>query len=118
MHNTMRDVLESADLEWQNAIDEGRLVDALKTDEPHDVIHEIADSCVPIYNADLLQIACDDFEIATAEPESGPAFDGTPTPLNIIAANVYEAIEAHLWEKWNTFKAETEDAAMENTVPA
>ena len=57
-----------------------------------DDIYEIADGAVPIYNSDLLEVAADSPMVAMAEPECGPAFDGTPTPINIIAANIYEAI--------------------------
>lgn len=68
-------------------------------DQPHDTIHEIADSGIPIYNATLLELAANDNELALSEPELGPAFDGTATPINIIAANVFEAIEAALWDR-------------------
>jgi len=63
-----------------------------------DIIHEIADSSVPVYNNDLISLAYHDMSLAVDEPELGPAFDGTPTPINIIAANVYEAITAALYE--------------------
>jgi len=78
-------------------------------DEPHDVIHEFADSGTPCMNATLLQLAADNYDLALAEPEVGPAFDGKPTPVNIIAANVYEAIEAGLWEEWERIKQEREE---------
>ncbi len=67
-------------------------------DEPHDTIAEIADSFTPIYYYDLLQLAANNLCLGTDEPELGPAFDGSPTPCNIIAANVYEAISNHLFE--------------------
>ena len=75
--------------------------DYLEEDQPHDDFHEIADSSTPVYNYDLLMYAANDLYLATEEPELGPAFDGSPTPCNIIAANIYEAIEAGLWEWWN-----------------
>jgi len=68
--------------------------------EPHDVIHEIADGCVPLYTSQLLSLAVEDIELATATPELGPAFDGSPTPVNIIAANLFEKIESALWQAW------------------
>ena len=43
------------------------------------MIHEIADSSVPVYTSDLLALACADTSLATDEPELGPAFDGSPT---------------------------------------
>lgn len=69
--------------------------------EPHDAIHEVADGAVPVYTGDLMELAAQDIALATDEPEIGPAFDGSPTPVNIVAANVYERITAALWEFWN-----------------
>ena len=79
-------------------------------DEPHDVIHEIADGSVPVYHHDLLKIASENNDMATNEPEIGPAFDGSPTPVNIIAANVFEAIYAGLWEEVREIQEEREEA--------
>jgi hypothetical protein len=59
---------------------------------------------VPIYTGDLLRLAADNLQLATDEPELGPAFDGTPTPVNIIAANVFEHIEQELWQAWQAMQ--------------
>lgn len=64
--------------------------DLADVDEPHDIIHEIADGAVPVYTSALMHLAAQNNDLALTEPELGPAFDGTPTPVNIIAANVYE----------------------------
>ena len=82
------------------------------SDDPTDagVIHEFANEAVPVYNGDLLQLAADlSNGIATTAPDIGPAFDGTPMPINIIAANVYEAVEAGLYEEWQRIEEERED---------
>jgi len=63
-----------------------------------EMVFEISDSNVPIYNGDILQLAADNYDLALNEPELGPAFDGSPTPINIIAANIFEHIENRLWE--------------------
>lgn len=63
-----------------------------------DTIHELADGLVPVYTSDLMQLAANNLSLATDVPELGPAFDGSPTPVNIIAANVYEWLTAQLWE--------------------
>ncbi len=74
------------------------------------VLHEFADGAVPVYNYDLLQLAAElDNGLALTEPEAGPAFDGTPTPINIIAANVYEAVEAELHEEWRRIEEGREE---------
>jgi hypothetical protein len=87
---------------WNNYPDEF----GPRGDEPHDVVHEIADSSVPVYTADLLALACQNNGLATDTPELGPAFDGSPTPINIIAANVFEAIEGALWAAWSEIAGE------------
>jgi hypothetical protein len=79
-------------------------------DDPGDVIYEIADGAVPVYTRELLELALDDVSLATDTPEFGPAFDGSPTPANVIAANVYESICADLWEAWNALKSNETDA--------
>lgn len=70
----------------------------------YDEIHSIADSLTPIYNGELLELACDNNELATSEPELGPAFGGEPTPINIIAANVYEFICNYMYENEESIK--------------
>ena len=67
-------------------------------DEIGDTIHELADGLVPVYTSDLMQLAADNLNLATDAPELGPAFDGSPTPSNIVAANVYEWLSGELWE--------------------
>ena len=58
-----------------------------------DLATEIADSNVPVYTYELAQWGAHNVnELMLAEPDIGPAFDGAPTPTNIIAANIYEAI--------------------------
>ncbi len=93
---TLSTILEGAreDLldRWTNYRDEF----GPRDDYASDVIAEIADSSVPVYTYDLMRIAAEDNSLATDEPELGPAFDGSPTPVNIIAANVYEAISNDL----------------------
>ena len=67
--------------------------------ELSDLVHEIADGAVPIHTSDLMEVASNSIgSIATREPELGSAFDGRPTPTNIIAANIYEALCEAMWE--------------------
>lgn len=86
----------------QNAIEELKddIKDGNEFDE-NDRIHELADSWTPIYYSEILSLAADNLDLATDEPELGPAFDGSPTPINIIAANIYEAIYNGVWEFWS-----------------
>lgn len=97
---TMNDILnqaeESLKEDYMRHWDDEEMEDFL--DDPGDTIHEIADSNVPVYTYDLMMLAAGDLCLATEDPELGPAFDGSPTPVNIIAANVYERITEHLYE--------------------
>lgn len=74
----------------------------------HDLIFSICDSSVPVYTSHLLELASDNISLAVDTPELGPAFDGSPTPANIIAANVFEAIEQDLFEYWEELKDDEE----------
>ncbi len=76
--------------------------------EPHDTIHEIADSSVPIYYSDLFKLAESNYSLLTEEPDLGPAFDGANTPINIIAANAYEYVQNDLWEYHREWERELE----------
>ena len=82
------------------------------TNAPHDIIHEIADSNVPVYNHDILKMASEEYDLSLAEPELGPAFDGTPTPVNIIAANIFEALEAECWEEHKAMSDRREESEV------
>jgi len=70
--------------------------DLLDTQDPYDYIAEVADGSVPVYYYDLAQYGANNLDLATEVPELGPAFDGEPTAVNIIAANIYEAVSNHL----------------------
>jgi len=79
-------------------------------DDPTDeAIFEIADSSTPIYNYDILQLAASNLFLATDAPDIGPAFDGSPTPINIIAANIYEYISNALYQRWSEIEKEKEE---------
>lgn len=101
----MFDILRGARQELREYLEDWT-EDDFEQDEPHDIIHEIADSNVPVYTSDLMQLAADYLPLATNEPELGPAFDGSPTPTNIVAANVYDTITEDLWEEYSKIKDE------------
>jgi hypothetical protein len=105
----IRQIIEHAEKKLRERWENG-LVDK---DEPQDTIHEIAATHVPISNITILECAVDDIDLATSEPKLGPAFEGSPTPINIIAANIYEAIEQALWELYRELQEEEEDEVEE-----
>jgi len=75
--------------------------------DPYEMAHEVADGLVPVYTYDLLMMAADDLMLATVEPENGPAFDGSPTPVNIIAANIYDRLYEEAWEELQLWQERT-----------
>lgn len=99
INNVINDAIENFK-EALQYMDDNERHDFIEQDEPHDLIFETSDGAVPIYTTDILECAVSDLYLATEEPELGPAFDGSPTPVNIIAANIFEAINNALWEWW------------------
>ena len=97
MSNKLEDLVTDAIQSFESDYDN----DALYQGEPHDIINEIADGMTPTLTYNLLIMATENLNLAVDEPELGPAFDGSPTPINIIAANIYEYLTNALWEWWN-----------------
>ena len=91
---TLRDCISGAVADLDDHLERGD--DPWNGDE-HAMISELADSAVPVYNADILRITSEEPEIAHTAPDYA-AFDGTFTPVNVAAANIYEAIQASLWK--------------------
>ena len=73
-------------------------------------LHEIVDSAVPLHTSDLMELAAEHIALAVNEPELGPAFDGAPTPVNIVAANVYEYLMDKANDEWQTILDERAEA--------
>ena len=99
---TLRDCILGAVADLDDHLDQGD--DPWNGDE-HAMIHELADNAVPVYNADILRITAEEPEIAHTAPDYA-AFDGTFTPVNVAAANIYEAIQTALWERLEERKIE------------
>lgn len=77
---------------------------------PEDTITEYVDSSVPVYNSTLLELAASNNSLALDEPEI-LAFDGTATPINAIAGNIYERLSEVANEEWESIKDEAEGCA-------
>lgn len=84
MSTTWNELRELAIIELKERLDAGWLEDI------YGPIYEIADSLVPCQTWDLLELALDNLRIASVQPEWWPSFDWSNTPINLIAANVYE----------------------------
>ena len=75
---------------------------------PEDLCHEVADAWTPIYTWNIAMYAASDITLLTEVPECGPAFDGSATPLNLIAANIYERLSdvcSDTLDDWRAFQA-------------
>jgi hypothetical protein len=86
-----------------------------------EIIHEIADSQVPVYNRELLEMAAEDYSegLAIEEPDI-LAFDGKSTAVNAIAGRVFEELSEHLHDTWGELweeaqEMEDEDESEEET---
>jgi hypothetical protein len=66
--------------------------DVLSTINDDGTMDEIADSHVPVYTSDIMDLASVG-EIYGHENDLPPAFGGEPTPQNIIATSIYEVLE-------------------------
>jgi hypothetical protein len=71
-------------------------------------ITEIYDSAVPIYTSDIMLIGSVS-DVYSREPECGPAFDGSPTPQNIIAGIIYDILSETAWEELREYLEELEN---------
>ena len=89
--------------DWQDTLDE------VANFECEDWIHEIADTSVPVYTYDIMECAMEDMSLATDVPEIGPAFDGSQTAANIVAANIYEKVCNHLYDMEQSIKRKVVD---------
>lgn len=72
---------------------------------PEDILHEIADSCVPIYNYELLEVAQSDLWLAVEELEIF-AFGGDHTAVGAIAGNLFRELEQVAREEWQKIERE------------
>jgi hypothetical protein len=74
---------------------------------PNDVIHEIADSSVPIYTGDRIDAFASDYSLASRDLElAGPDM----SIIDLMGIAIYEAISEALWETWREIEeAQDED---------
>jgi hypothetical protein len=69
----------------------------LKDKYPEDIIHEMADSNIPVYNYDRLQLACEDLWLGYPS-ETGFTQD-CDNAYDIIAMNIYERL-LYIGHEW------------------
>ena len=93
------------------------LVEAMDGDFPSrnrasDMVHETADSMVPVYDAEIFELA-EDPEVANHESELGPGRDGAPTLVNVAVGAIYEILCEYLNGQLKSIKEEIEEAQEE-----
>jgi hypothetical protein len=98
MPETLHEILEDA----VESMSEYRL----NGGDCHDIASEIADSHTPHYTRDLMLVAANNIVLAGAAPDFGPAFDGSNTASNIVAANIYDAIQQTILEECEDVRRE------------
>lgn len=74
--------------------------DEYEGEEP-DLIHEIVDGAIPIHYDTLLELAEEETDLATEEPEIY-AFDGKKNAVNSIAGNLFQLLKEVAWEEYNS----------------
>lgn len=93
--------------ELNDILQETTLDDA---DAVEDQIFELADSNTPIYYSDMLDCVNDDIDLFITRPDLA---DDSATPDKMIQLNIFERIEAALWERFTEWKEEQEEIALE-----
>ena len=72
-------------------------------------VTEMVDSSVPIYNAELMELASIT-EVYHHDNELPPAFDGENTPINTVATAIYEILMAEAWKEIDSYLVELEES--------
>lgn len=114
IQSTVKDLIAEAK-EQDEKINRDDLYDML---QDQGIITELVDGIVPVYDDDLFELASENYEIGHKSPELGPAFGGEATPINIIAANVFEELESMAWDYVSEYLdlLETENAFESDEV--
>jgi hypothetical protein len=99
MTQTLDSILADAREELRDRYENYR--DEFHQGDPHDVIHEIADSSVPIYYSDIFAVIAD----LPGYDLSDPGIAEGVTDLSKLAQiHIYDAISMHLFESWDEIK--------------
>lgn len=77
------------------------------TDEPHDIVHEVADSHVPVYSSELAEVLADEPGIGCRELELPTGETGFWQTIQIA---IYEELSEELWEEHRRLSDEREEA--------
>jgi hypothetical protein len=79
-----------------------RVKELLSDRYPEDTLHEIADSNIPIYNADRVECLLSDLSLADADDPGG--IEGVTNIFDILAWTIYERLIVAAYEEWESIK--------------
>lgn len=80
--------------------------DEIAGDESHDVIHEIADSFVPVYYTDIFAVLA---ELPCWELSDPGIAEGVTDISQLAQIHIYDAISQDLFESWDDIVRESDD---------
>ncbi len=80
--------------------------DEFDGDQPHDVIHEIADSHVPIYYSDIFAVLADLPSWELSDPGIAEGAEGLD---KIAQIHIYDALSQDLFAAWGDIRREQDD---------
>ena len=90
----LNDLLKSTIDSLEERINESGQVDS-------DDLHEIADSMIPVYTSDILELACDNLRLA-CEVSDDYCSDWSIPPTQLIAYNIYDYLIEKMNERLDT----------------
>jgi len=108
MATSIQDIITDAITDFENEYE-------AEMQYPEDLCAEIADSAVPLYTNEIIEVGTSDHSLMTDEPELGSAngsnFSGENNVINIIAANIYEKVSNALYARLYKLQQEEDELA-------
>lgn len=77
--------------------------------EPHDVIHEIADSSVPVYTLDRFALLADP-DVGGRTISDAGLLPAGGSLAEIVGVYIFDALEEVLWDEWREMESEQAEA--------
>ena len=99
---TIHELVEWAKEELRTRIEAG---DCNNENSLSDSVSEIAESFVPVYTREILEVASSNYHLVSCEPDVWPAF-WIASPLNYLISNIYEYISEELYKRYIEYYTE------------
>lgn len=78
-------------------------LDNEREDDISDIIHEVTENWIPVYNHEVIEIASSNLNLVCVKSELWPAY-GDDYPINRIIANIYDMLSEDLYEWYQSRK--------------